>query len=214
MKTDREFIEGIYKKAEVLRLQEENLKKESWYQRLLRFNRDKKRIPALAASMATFAVFALVIITGRHAGKSLNSDNTGNKQLRTIEGENPNGISNVSAYGLENENVSMEETITVLGEIIEVVDIDNLKSVNVQVSRLLYGEETPDYITITEGLPLTLTTKISKGINVIVSVKPILGQEDYALIDENSIYFYTKEENNKNYYEAINGTIVTEDSFQ
>ncbi|ABX40617.1 hypothetical protein [Lachnoclostridium phytofermentans] len=211
MKTNREFIEGIYKKAELLRQQKENSKSESWHLRFLRFNREKKRVPAFAASLATFALFALVIITGSQAGKSPNIDNIENKHLRTVEGQNP--IANVSAYGID-EDVSNENINTVLGVITEVVDIQNQKYINIQVSKLLCGEGTPDYITITEGLPLTITTESLKEMNVIVSVKPILGQEEYALIDENSIYFYAKEENNQNYYQAIDGTIVSEDSFK
>lgn len=214
MKTDREFIDGIYKKAETLRQQEDNNKSKSWASKFLRYNRENKRIPAFAASLASFAVFALVIFAGWQAGKSPNINNTGNQQMRTIDGENPNGIANVSAYGIEDGDVSMEDTVTVLGEITDVVDTENLKSINLQVTRLLCGEGTPNNITITEGLPLSLTTKISKGINVIVSVKPILGQEDYALIDENSIYFYMKDENSQIFYEAIDGTVVTEDSFE
>lgn len=211
MKTNREFIEGIYKKAELLRQQKENLKSESWYLRLLRFNREKNRVPAFAASFATFALFALVIITGSQAGKSPNINDIESKQLRTVEGQNP--IANVSAYDID-EEAKIENTNTVLGVITDVVDIQNQKCINIQVSRLLYGEGTPDYITITEGLPLTITTDILKGMNVIVSVKPILSEEGYALLDENSIYFYEKEENNQKYYQAIDGTIVTEDSFK
>lgn len=211
MKTNREFIEGIYKKAELFRQQKENLKSESWYLRLLRFNREKNRVPAFAASFATFALFALVIITGSQAGKSPNIDNIEGTHLRTVEGQNP--IANVSAYDID-EEVTVENTNTVLGVITDVVDNQNQKYINIQVSRLLYGEGTPDYITITEGLPLTITTDILKGMNVIVSVKPILLEEGYALLDENSIYFYEKEENNQKYYQAIDGTIVTEDSFK
>jgi len=211
MKTNREFIEGIYNKAELLRQQNENVKSESWYLRLLRFNREKKRVPAFAASLATFALFALVIITGSQAGKSPNINNAEHMNTRTIEGQNP--IANISSYGIGDE-VSMDDINTVLGEITDVVDMNNQKCISIQVSRLLCGEGTPDYITITEGLPLTLTTEITNGMNVILSVKPILEQEGYALIDENSIYFYTKEENNQKYYQAIDGTIVSEDSFE
>lgn len=214
MKTDREFIEGIYNKADILRQQEENLKKESWYEKLLQMNREMKRVPAFAAGLASFAVFALVMLASWQTGKSPNINNIENKHIRTLESQDPNSGANVASYGLEGEDASVEDTVTVLGEITDVVDIESQKSINVQVNRLLCGEGTPDSISITEGLPLTLSTEISKGVQVIVSVKPILGQEGYALIDENSIYFYKKEENNQIFYEAIDGTIVTEDSFE
>ncbi len=212
MKTDREFIEGIYKKAQLLGQQEQNLRREPWYLGLLRFNREKKRVPAFAVSLATFAVFALVIIAGGQANRSPNIDNIGDKQIRGIEGQDPKGVANISAYGL-GEEVPIEDSFTILGKVTDVVDAETRQSINIQVLKLLYGEGAPDYLTITEGLPLTLAAKITHGTNVIITVMPIFGQEGYALFDENSIYFYTKDENNQKLYEAMDGTIVTEESF-
>lgn len=212
MKTDREFIEGIYQKAEFQKERELSSVKESCFLRLLRFNRENKRIPAFAASMATFVVFALVLFTSQDAGKSPDINHAGNLNIRTMDEQNSEGISNVSAYELGEETVAGD--FTVQGEIVDIIDTKDQKCIEIKVTRLLCGEGTPERITITEGLPLNMITKVTKGTNVIASVTPILGQEDYALMNENSIYVYSKEENNQKVYEALDGTIVTEDSFQ